>query len=142
MRISDWSSDVCSSDLCGGNSAFFHHSRDARFEALVTQPQASAGSRSVARSDVPTGVYILNALPFTVLPETLSIIQLTKPWRELPRSIDFSECGTFVPRGSELWSFVPLPILPSLLGPIVDLEASVRVAPEEVHTSPDAPPTP
>src|SRR3546814_5450861 len=110
MRISDWSSDVCSSDLCGGNSAFFHHSRDARFEALVTQPQASAGSRSVARSDVPTGVYILNALPFTVLPETLSIIQLTKPWRELPRSIDFSECGTFVPRGSELWSFVPLPI--------------------------------
>src|SRR3546814_9951978 len=141
MRISDWSSDVCSSDLeiafsnpggltqnlerriaiykdgrfklsesltdqrnpalcdiffgisameragtglidacqlmteCGGNSAFFHHSRDARFEALVTQPQASAGSRSVARSDVPTGVYILNALPFTVLPETLSIVQ-------------------------------------------------------------------
>src|SRR3546814_3416617 len=86
MRISDWSSDLCSSDL----------------------------------------------------PETLSTSQLTKPWRELPRSIDFSECGTFVPRGSELWSFVPLPILTRLLGPIVDLEASVSVAREEVEASPDA----
>src|SRR3546814_18680567 len=116
-----------------GNSAFYPHSRDARFESLVTQPPASAGSRSVARSDLPTGVYILNALPFTVLPETLSIIQLTKPWRELPRSIDFSEFGTFVPRGSELWSFVPLPILTRLLGPSVDLKASVSVARTEIE---------
>src|SRR3546814_5781386 len=89
-----------------GNSAFYPHSRDARFESLVTQPQASAGSRSVARSDVPTGVYILNALPFTVLPETLSIIQLTKPWRELPRSIDFSECGRSEEHTSELQSLM------------------------------------
>src|SRR3546814_13030215 len=44
----------------------------------------------------------------------------------------------FVPRGSELWSFVPLPILTRLLGPIVDLEASVSVAREEVEASPDA----
>src|SRR3546814_13727159 len=102
---------------CGGNSAFFHHSRDARFEALVTQPQASAGSRSVARSDVPTGVYILNALPFTVLPATLSIIQLTTSWREPPRRIDFSQFGPFVLRGSDLWDFVPRPTPPHLHGP-------------------------
>src|SRR3546814_16068980 len=76
---------------CGGNSAFFHHSRDARFEALVTQPQASAGSRSVARSDVPTGVYNLTQLPVTVLPETLPHIQLPKPIRVHPTTNNFSK---------------------------------------------------
>jgi hypothetical protein len=87
---------------------------------------------------VPTGIYVLNTLPFSVLPDTLSIVQLTVPWRERPRTMDFSECGTFVPRGSELWSFVPLPILTSLLAPIVDREASVTVAREHVEASPDA----
>ena len=118
-------------------SAFSHHSSNARFEARVAQPQASAGSRAVARSDVPTRLYVLNAMPFTVLPETLTILQLTMPWRERPRIIDFSECGTFVTHGSELWSFAPLPVLSARLEPIVDREASVTVAREEVEASLD-----
>jgi hypothetical protein len=122
----------------GGASAFFHHSREQRFEAHVTQPQASAGSLTVARSQVPTGIYILNSLPFTVLPETISIVQLTAPLRERPRTLDLSECGTFVDRGTELWSFTPLPILIAILAPIVDREARVAVAREEVEASPDA----
>src|SRR3546814_20601684 len=47
---------------CGGNSAFFHPSRDARFDALVPQPQASAGSRTDARPDVSHGVSLLHPL--------------------------------------------------------------------------------
>lgn len=122
----------------GGASAFYHRKDGSRFEARITQPLASAGSRTVARSSVPTGVYVLNSLPFSVLPETLSIVQLTKPLRERPRDLDLSECGKFVDRGSELWSFVPLPILTALLDPIVDREASVTVARDEVEASPDA----
>src|SRR3546814_19186926 len=97
---------------CGGNSAFFHHSRHARFEALVTQPQASAGSRSVARSAVPTGVYIPNALPSTLLPATLSTLHLTKPCRPPPPRLCFSRCGAFCPPGPDLADLVPPPLLP------------------------------
>jgi hypothetical protein len=122
----------------GGGSAFYHHGTEQRFEARVMQPRASAGSRAVARSDVPTGLYVLNVLPFSVLPDALSIVQLTVPWRERPRDIDLSACGTFVPVGSALWSFAPLPVLASLLAPIVDREASVTVAREEVEASPDS----
>ncbi len=49
-----------------------------------------------------------------------------------------SECGTFIIRGSELWSFAPLPVLTSLLGPIVDREACVSVDRETIEESPDA----
>lgn len=123
---------------CGGGSAFYHFGHEARFEARIAPPQASAGSHGVARSDVPTGLYILNALPFTVIPEAVSIVRLTTPLRQRPRTLDLSECGTFVDRGNELWSFVPLPILTALLGPIVDREAGVSVARDQVDASPDA----
>jgi hypothetical protein len=123
---------------CGGASAFYHGRNESRFEARITQPQASAGSRTVARSDVPTGIYVLNFLPFTVVPEMLSIVQLTKSIRDRPHTLDLSECGTFVDRGTELWSFVPLPMLTALLDPIVDREASVTVGREEVEASPGA----
>jgi hypothetical protein len=123
---------------CGGGSAFYHHISESRFKAVVTQPQASAGSRVIARSDVPTGLYMLNALPFSVMPETVSIVQLTQPLRFRPRTVDLSDCGTFVDRGTELWSFVPLPILTALLEPIVDKTASKAVQRKEIEASGDS----
>jgi hypothetical protein len=108
----------------GGGSAFYHNAADARFKAVITQPMASAGSRSIARSAVPTGLYLINVLPFSAIPERVSLVQLTVPLRNRPQGIDLGECGTFVERGTELWSFVPLPILTELLKPIVDLNAS------------------
>jgi hypothetical protein len=122
----------------GGSSAFYHNSSESRFKAVVTQPQASAGSRVIARSDVPTGLYVLNALPFTVIPETVSIVQLTTPLRSRPREIDLSECGTFVDRVNELWSFVPLPSLTALLEPIVDKTTSKAVPRKEIEAAPDS----
>jgi hypothetical protein len=121
----------------GGGSAFYHNPADARFKAIVAQPMASAGSRSVARSDVPTGLYILNVLPFSAIPENVSIVRLTVPWRERPRTIDLSGLGTFVDRGTELWSFVPLPILTALLEPIADKNASESKPRKEIEACTD-----
>lgn len=122
----------------GGSSAFYHNASEARFKAIVTQPMASAGSRLVARSDVPTGLYVLNVLPFSAIPENLSIVQLTMPLRDRPQTIDLGDCGTFVDRGTELWSFVPLPILTALLEPIVDKKGSKSRPRAEIEASQDS----
>jgi hypothetical protein len=122
----------------GGGSAFYHNPADARFKAIVAQPMASAGSRSVARSDVPTGLYVLNVLPFSAFPENVSILRLTAPLRDRPRTIDLAECGTFVDRGTELWSFVPLPILTMLLEPIVDKKGSKSEPRTKIEASQDS----
>jgi hypothetical protein len=119
----------------GGSSAFYHNPAEARFKAIVTQPMSSAGSRTIARSDVPTGLYVLNVLPFSVIPEYVSIVRLTTPLRERSRMIDLRECGTFVDRGTELWSFAPLPILTKLLEPIIDKKASQSKPRTEVEAS-------
>jgi hypothetical protein len=122
----------------GGGSAFYHNPVDARFKAIVAQPMASAGSRSVARSDVPTGLYVLNVLPFSAVPENVSIVKLATPLRDRPRTLDLGECGTFVDRGTELWSFVPLPILTTLLEPIVDKEGSKSEPRTKIEASQDS----
>ena len=122
----------------GGASAFYHNPGEARFKAIVTQPSASAGSLGVARADIPTGLYVLNLLPFTAIPEHVSIVQLTVPLRNRPVTIDLRECGTFVDRGTELWSFVPLSILTALLAPIVDKKTSTALSRKEVEVSPDS----
>lgn len=121
----------------GGGSAFYHNAAESRFKAVIAQPMASGGSRGVARSSVPTGFYIINVLPFSVIPQNVSIVRLTTPLRYRPQTIALADCGTFVDRGTELWSFVPLPILTQLLGPIVDLHASQSKPRFEIEASPD-----
>jgi hypothetical protein len=122
----------------GGGSAFYHNPAEARFKAIIAQPMASAGTRGVARSDVPTGLYVLNVLPFSAIPEHVSIVRLNVPLRDRALTIDMRECGTFVDRGTELWSFVQLPILTTLLEPIVDKKASVMLSRKEVEASADS----
>jgi hypothetical protein len=121
----------------GGGSAFYHNAADARFKAVLTQPMASAGSRGIARSEVPTGLYVINVMPFSAIPEHVSVLRITVPLRERPRGIDLGECGTFVDRGTELWSFAPLPILTQLLKPIVDLKASHSKTLAEIESCED-----
>lgn len=123
---------------CGGGAAFYTSELEARFKAVVSQPQASGGSSTVARSDVPTGLYVLNVLPFSAIPDKVSVIKLTMPLSDPRRRIDLSNCGTFVHRGDYLWSFVPLPILTTLLEPIVDLTSSNSFAREELEASSDS----
>ncbi len=129
--------DVGELMLAGGGASAFY-SKESRFEARITQPQASAGSQAIARSLVPTGLYVLNSLPFTVLPENVSIVRLTVPLRARPPGLDLSECGTFVNRENELWSFVPLPILTDHLASIVDLKTSKTMSRAKVESSSDS----
>lgn len=122
----------------GGTCAFYHHGKEARFEAHIVQPQASAGSRVIARSTVPTGLYVLNAIPFAVMPENVSLVRLLKPRREWPYIPQLSEAGTFIVyRQTELWTLVPLPVITSFLGPIIDKEASKSVPQKDIEASPD-----
>jgi hypothetical protein len=74
------------------------------------------------------------------MPERVTILRLTVPLHERPRSIDLSECGTFVKRGGgiELWSFVPLAILLSLFEPIADRKGSASVLRSDLEASGDA----
>jgi hypothetical protein len=122
----------------GGTSAFYHNSSEARFKAVIAQPLASAGSSTVARSDVPTGFYVLNVLPFSAIPDKVSVVKLTMPLSHPNRNVDLANCGTFVNRGDELWSFVPLPILTRILQPIVDSALSIDPTREEIEASPDS----
>jgi hypothetical protein len=63
---------------------------------------------------------------------------LNCPLSERPGAVDLTQCGTFVRRDLELWSFVPLPILASLLNPIVDKKASRSVLRKEIEASADS----
>lgn len=122
----------------GGASAFYHSSVESRFRAVVAQPQASAGSRLVARSTVPTGLYMLNVLPFTVVPDKVSVLKLTRSLRERPQGIRLSDCGTFVEHNGELWSFVPLPILAALFDPIAAKADSRSVLRTQIEANADS----
>ncbi|MGE3703540.1 MAG: hypothetical protein AB7G08_33165, partial [Hyphomicrobiaceae bacterium] len=105
--------------------------------ARIAPPHASAGSRSVARSDVPIGIYILNSLPFSVMPERISIIKLKKSLWERPADLDLSGCGVFIDRGEELWSFVPREVLEERLAPIVDARSSRAETRAKIEASDD-----
>lgn len=122
----------------GGDSAFFHHSCAPRFEARVAQPPASGRSRTIARSTLPIGIYLLNHLPFTIIPDTLSVVRLTTSLQDRPPSLSLSQCGTFVHRGTELWSFLSVDRLTTLLAPIVDLAGSRAIPRREVEANPDS----
>jgi hypothetical protein len=117
----------------GGTSAFYHRSKGERFEARVSRPVASGGSRTVARSGVPTGLYVLNVLPFAAVPETVSVVQLKNRLSERPAGLDVSQCGTFISRGAELWSFVPLKTLLEQLGEFADHRTSTLLTRQEVE---------
>jgi hypothetical protein len=121
----------------GGCSAFFHSEKEARFRAVLAQPQASAGSRLVARSDVPTGLYVMNVLPFSAVPDRVTIVALNIESSAPLRGVDLSECGTFVRRSNELWSFVPLQVMIKLFEPIADRSLSRSVPRTEIESSPD-----
>ncbi len=109
----------------GGAATFAHNGKAGWFVARVFQPAASAGSKKVARDERPSGVYVLNVLPFTSLPNLVSIVRLKVQLDKRPDHVSLAEAGTFIQHGDDLWSFVPLPILMQILGPLIDV-AQVR----------------
>lgn len=73
----------------GGESAFFHNQHEGTFSAIVRQPATTAGSKLVAHSTHPTGVYVLNLLPVTA-----------RFWNN-EATVDLADCGVFIARSFE-----------------------------------------
>jgi hypothetical protein len=124
-----------------GTSEFFHNATEQAFTAVVSQAASSAGSRLVAHSCRPTGIYVLNVLPFSALPTEISVVRLKMRLKERPSTLNLYECGVFVERSSdekiELWSFAPLSILLGLLEPIADVEQSTSVRRKDIEQDGD-----
>lgn len=122
----------------GGDTSFINDAKASSFTALVLQPVASSGSKTTARDDRPTGIYVLNVLPFVSLPEKVSVMRL-RGWPERGSSI-FDEAGTFISRGrdsDEIWSFAPLALLTALFGDYADASASREILRTELEADPD-----
>jgi len=122
----------------GGDATFATDSETKSFVAQIYQPASSAGSKTIARDDRPTGVYIFNVLPFASLPDEVSIVRLRVAFRERPRELALDEAGTFLVRSDyEIWSFAPLPILTAALGSIADIKASQTRTRAEIEAGPE-----
>lgn len=121
----------------GGDVSFTNDLQNRAFVARLSQPVPSAGSKTIARSLRPTGIYVLNALPFVSLPDVVSVARLRVPWHQRPRDLPLNLVGTFVVVGDELWSFAPMEALAGPLGPLVNLSASGSLRRDEVEADPE-----
>jgi len=125
----------------GGESAFFHNQQEGTFSAIVRQAATTAGSKLVAHSTHPTGVYVLNLLPVVSLPTHVTIVRLTARFWDCTSSVDLADCGVFIARSfegaHEFWSFAPLDILLRVLAPIADVEASDSIPRFEIEEDED-----
>ncbi|VWX50857.1 hypothetical protein [Novosphingobium sp. 9U] len=123
--------DIFLTQELGGEAIFSLADGGRSFRVTLAQASASAGTTTIARDDRPVGTYVINVLPFAALPDRVSIIRLLAPLRTRSRDVAIGEAGTFIHRGeTELWSFVPLPIITAALGPLVadvDTRAVSRV---------------
>lgn len=122
----------------GGDTSFVHDARSASFVASIVQPTASAGSHTIARDGRPSGVYVINLLPFASLPDHISIVRLKTSLWERPADVSLDGIGTFVHADNELWSFVPLPLLLQKLNPIADARNSRSGTRQDLESDPDS----
>ncbi|MES1242758.1 MAG: SIR2 family protein [Acidobacteriota bacterium] len=122
----------------GGTATFAHDGKLGKFAAHIFQPIASAGSKTIARDERPTGVYMLNVLPFVSLPEHISIARLSVTLRDRPAGLSLDEVGTFIRHGDDIWSFVPLTNLTQFLEPILDVTKSTSRERSELESIPDS----
>lgn len=112
--------DKLTRDL-GGEASFVHDAKNQRFTATLRQPQAIAGSTTVARDPRPSGEYVLNILRLVSIPDKVSILPLRDGIAEFSDDFDRTDGATFIIRGREreVWSFAPLALLKQLLKPYV-----------------------
>ena len=122
----------------GGGAEFVDDARGGRFSAIVRQPSSSAGSKSVARDERPTEVYVLNFIPFVSIPDTVSVVKLVGSWRDRPSHLPMDEAGTFTVQGDQyIWSFAPLPILHAVFGDFADRGESRAWRRSQIEEDPD-----
>lgn len=109
----------------GGKALFYSRQENKSFTAEVHPPESSAGSRRIFRSEVSAGVYILNALPFVSIPETVSVLTLKQQFSSAINSVQLQGIGTFLPRGLQVLSFVDLEKLCAAFEPMVEMSTTM-----------------
>ncbi|RWO93807.1 MAG: hypothetical protein EOQ98_33665 [Mesorhizobium sp.] len=128
IRAMEWRGtglpDVIKLTKASGGEAVFSINPNGDFLARMTQRPSSAG---VASDDRPTGVYVLNSLPFVSMPTEVSIVVIDGQLSERTAP-DLHLAGTYiVTRESELWSFTPLlPLTQALGGHVVSTRSVSR----------------
>lgn len=100
------------------------------FRAEIYQPRASGRGALVARDTRPIGTYIINLLPLTSLPPTVSRVGVTGTTEQISRRVPLQDIGTVLVRGGELWTFAPAALVQSILKPVMT-ERTVREVPRE-----------
>ena len=99
------------------------------FRAEILQPDASGRSAPVARERRPIGTYVINLMPFSLLPPTVSRVCVSGTMPAIAKKVPLEGVGTALVHSSELWSFTPAPLLHAVLKPVMT-ERNVR----ETHT--------
>src|SRR3546814_8699995 len=99
MRISDWSSDVCSSDLGGDqlDHRLFPRHRRARLGAGPSRRRADGAGLCLGRGDA--GRRLAQRQPFLAAQPPLSPAKLSSSIFELAGTSSLPELNSIVPRG-------------------------------------------
>lgn len=80
--------------------------RAALYQPLQGAPGiAGTGATAIARPVTPMGLYVLNALPISVMPSLVSIARLKSGGVQRLFQQDLRELPIFVSRAEEVWSF-------------------------------------
>ena len=113
----------------GGSASFAFPTGEDRFRAQLFRPEASAGSKSIARSAVPVGTYVVNMLPFSSMPTSLQRAYVPGGWKALEKYALKNDLGQFIldSKTDTFLSFEPVAVLTLKLG--AALEGDVEEIP-------------
>jgi len=100
----------------GGDARFINDPSSGSFRAIALQPRQETAGVDVARPLAPLGLYVINSLPISVIPERISIAPLRPEEVSSFFRTDLSDLPTFIVHGDQLWSFAPAPVLALKLG--------------------------
>ncbi|WP_170162633.1 hypothetical protein [Methylocystis hirsuta] len=101
------------------------------FRAEILQPEASGRSSPVARERRPIGTYVVNLMPFSSLPPTVSRVCVSGNMQAIVKKVPLDGIGTALVHSGEFWSFAPAPLLHAVLKPVMT-EQNVRETPRDV----------
>ncbi len=111
----------------GGKASFAYPSGQESFVATLYQPEASAGSNTIARDVRPVGTYVLNLLPFASTPQYLVRVKIDGGWDALNKSVPLADAGTFAfePRTGDLWTLLPVALANTIFASVARERAQI-----------------
>lgn len=121
----------------GGDARFVADPVNGSFRSLALQPRQEAPGVDIARPLTPLGMYVLNSLPITVLPDAVAVAPIRPDQVTALFRSDLTDVPVFVVHADRVWSFAPAAILSlklsgRLAGPVTEIPRSLLESnPEE-----------